>query len=114
MKDHQAWWKQSKDNINLVSYIFIVWKMANNVFPKNGELLIIDINYLLMQKEYYYHVKIKINTFFKNNNEWKIRKYNTNIYKSTKILDGIFLTNKKLFVTVHPKNVRKLESTDSP
>ena len=30
-----------------------------------------------------------------------------------RITDGIFQTNKKLFVTVHPKNARKLEFADN-
>ena len=50
-----------------------------------------------------------MNTLFKNNYGIKIRKYGTNIHKAVIIPGGIFQTNQKFFVTVHPKNTCKLE-----
>ena len=36
-------------------------------------------------------------------------KYNNKMHKSMRITDGIFQTNIKFFVTVHPKKSSKLE-----
>ena len=44
-----------------------------------------------------------MNTLFRNNYENKKRKYDTNIQKAMIIYDGIFQTNKKLFVMILPK-----------
>ena len=46
---------------------------------------------------------------FKKNNITKRSTYNINIHKATRITDGIFQTNIKFFVTVHPKKSSKLE-----
>ena len=54
-----------------------------------------------------------MNILFKNNDARKIIKYNTNIYKAVRIPRGMFQTNKKLFVTVHPKNTCKLDFSGS-
>ena len=55
--------------------------------------------------------QIKINTLFKNNCGIKIRKYDMNIHKAMRTIDDIFQTNKKLLVTICPKNACKLGFT---
>ena len=52
--------------------------------------------------------QIKMKTMFKNNYGRKRRKYDKNIHKSMRITCGIFQTNNKLFVVIHPKNSCKL------
>ena len=47
-------------------------------------------------------------TMFKNNYGRKRGKYDKNIHKSMRITCGIFQTNNKLFVVIHPKNSCKL------
>ena len=49
---------------------------------------------------------------FNNNDVTKVRKYDMNIHKAMRITDGIFQTNKKWLVTIHPKNACKLEFID--
>ena len=49
---------------------------------------------------------------FKNNDGSKIRKYYINIHKAMIIPVGIYRMNKTFFVTVQPKNARKLEFSD--
>ena len=46
---------------------------------------------------------------FKNNDGIERSKHDSNIHKDMIIPDGIFQTNKKLFVVVYPRNARKLE-----
>ena len=53
-----------------------------------------------------------MNTFFKNNDGRKRRKYDPDIHKDMRATDKGFQTNKKLFVTVHPKITCKLELAD--
>ena len=49
---------------------------------------------------------------FRANNGTKNNKYNKDIHKPMRILDDIFKTNNKLFVTVYSKNTCKVESAD--
>ena len=56
--------------------------------------------------------QIKTNTLFKNNYGIKIRKYDMNIHKAIRTINGIFQTNKKLLVTIRPKSTCKLGFTD--
>ena len=49
---------------------------------------------------------------FKNTYWKKRRKQDRNIHKAVRIPDDIYRTNKKLFVTVQPKNACKLEFVD--
>ena len=44
-----------------------------------------------------------MNTSFRNDYERKRIKYDTNIHNAMIIYDGIFQTDKKLFVTFHQK-----------
>ena len=53
-----------------------------------------------------------MNELFKDYDGIKRRKYNRNIHKDMIINDGFYQTNKKLFVTVQPKNACKLEFSD--
>ena len=47
--------------------------------------------------------QIKLKTMIRNNNGRKLGKCDTNIQKSMRIPISVFHTNKKLFVTIHPK-----------
>ena len=49
---------------------------------------------------------------FKNNNGRKRMKCDTNTHKAMIVLDGIFQTNNKLFVTVLPKIACKLKCSN--
>ena len=64
------------------------------------------MNHIFLQNENYYHIKSKSKKCLRK--RMKKIKYDTNIHKAMIIIDGIFQTNNKLFVTVHPKNVCKL------
>ena len=54
-----------------------------------------------------------MNTLFNNNAGRKRGKYDRKIHKAMRILVDIYQTNKKLFVTVQPKPVCKLEFSDN-
>ena len=53
-----------------------------------------------------------MNTLFQNNHGRKRSKHYKNIHKAMIIPVDIYQTNKKLFVTVLPKNACKLEYAD--
>ena len=53
-----------------------------------------------------------MNTMFKKNNGRKIRKLNMNKHKAMRIHNRICQNIKKLFVTVNPRNVCKMEFSD--
>ena len=53
-----------------------------------------------------------MNMLFKNKEKRKIRRFYINIHKAMQIHVTMYPTNKKLFVTVQPKNTFQLELAD--